>query len=194
MIFSVAQLLSFQVLFPIAVSYTHLDVYKRQVKRSASFLLWKSSQQCFFVGLYYTDSQSPPIAQMLMFESVSQLAFYQSRSQTFAGFALAHVVLLIIVEPNVSRILRWASSVSLPVDSLRTSRLVVEMCIRDRCTDYKLNVVAFISGVLYVYYVIDNKEVVSMETHLFPFSITHHRSAANVRPVSYTHLDVYKRQ
>ena len=47
-----------------------------------------------------------------------------------------------------------------------------------KCTDYKLNVVAFISEVLYVYYVIDNKEVVSMETH----------------PVSYTHLDVYKRQ
>ena len=35
-----------------------------------------------------------------------------------------------------------------------------------QCTDYKLNVVAFISEVLYVYYVIDNnnKEVVSMET------------------------------
>ena len=28
--FSVAQLLSFQILFPVAVSYTHLDVYKRQ--------------------------------------------------------------------------------------------------------------------------------------------------------------------
>ena len=52
-----------------------------------------------------------------------------------------------------------------------------------QCTDYKLNVVAFISQVLYVYYVIDNKEVVSMETHRFPFSITHHRSAANVRCV-----------
>ena len=34
-----------------------------------------------------------------------------------------------------------------------------------QCTDYKLNAVAFISEVLYVYYVIDNKEVVSMETH-----------------------------
>ena len=32
-----------------------------------------------------------------------------------------------------------------------------------QCTDYKLNVVTFISEVLYVYYVIDNKEVVSME-------------------------------
>ena len=75
-----------------------------------------------------------------------------------------------------------------------------------QCTDYKLNVVAFISEVLYVYYVIDNKEVVvSMETHQphrLPFSITHQRSAANVRhvlinifnAVSYTHLDVYKRQ
>ena len=52
------------------------------------------------------------------------------------------------------------------------------MCIRDR-----LNVVAFISEVLYVYYVIDNKEIVSMETHRFPFSITHQRSAANVRHV-----------
>ena len=41
-----------------------------------------------------------------------------------------------------------------------------------QCTDYKLNVVAFISEVLYVFYVIDNKEVVSMETHRFPFSIT----------------------
>ena len=50
-----------------------------------------------------------------------------------------------------------------------------------QCTDYKLNVVAFISEVLYVYYVIDNKEVVSMETHRFQFSITHQRSAANVR-------------
>ena len=38
------------------------------------------------------------------------------------------------------------------------------MCIRDRCTDYKLNVAAFISVVLYVYYDIDNEEVVSMET------------------------------
>ena len=50
-------------------------------------------------------------------------------------------------------------------------------------TDYKLNVVAFISEVLYVYYVIDNKEVVSMETHRFSFSITHQRSFLNVRHV-----------
>ena len=34
-----------------------------------------------------------------------------------------------------------------------------------QCTVYKLNVVAFISEVLYMYYVIDNKEVISMETH-----------------------------
>ena len=52
-----------------------------------------------------------------------------------------------------------------------------------QCTDYKLNVVAFISEVLYVYYVIDNKEVVSTETHRLPFSITHQRSTANVRHV-----------
>ena len=39
-----------------------------------------------------------------------------------------------------------------------------------QCTDYKLNVVAFISEVFYVYYVIDNKEVVSMET--FRFTLT----------------------
>ena len=52
-----------------------------------------------------------------------------------------------------------------------------------QCTDYKLNLVAFISKVLYVYYVIDNNNVVSMETHRFPFSITHQRSAANVRHV-----------
>ena len=52
-----------------------------------------------------------------------------------------------------------------------------------QCTDYKLNVVTFISEVLYVYYVIDNKEVVSMETHRFPFSITHQRSFSNVRHV-----------
>ena len=52
-----------------------------------------------------------------------------------------------------------------------------------QCTDYKLNVVAFISEVLYLYYVIDNKEVVSMETHRLLFSITHKRSAANVRHV-----------
>ena len=37
--------------------------------------------------------------------------------------------------------------------------------------------------VLYVYYVIDNKEVVSRETHRFPFSITHQRSFSNVRQV-----------
>ena len=58
------------------------------------------------------------------------------------------------------------------------------MCIRDsQCTDYKLNVVAFISEVLYVYYAIDNKGVVSMKTHRFPFSITHQRSFTNVRHV-----------
>ena len=45
-----------------------------------------------------------------------------------------------------------------------------------QCTDYKLNLVAFISEVLYVYYVIDNNGVVSMETHRFPFSITHQLS------------------
>ena len=52
-----------------------------------------------------------------------------------------------------------------------------------QCTDHKLNVVSLISEVLYVYYFTDNKEVVSMETHRFPFSITHQRSAANVRHV-----------
>ena len=51
-----------------------------------------------------------------------------------------------------------------------------------QCKDYRLNVVAFISEVLYVYYVIYNKEV-SMETHRFPFSITHQRSFSNVRHV-----------
>ena len=33
-----------------------------------------------------------------------------------------------------------------------------------QCTDYKLNVVAFISELLYVYYVIDNKEVCLLYT------------------------------
>ena len=34
-----------------------------------------------------------------------------------------------------------------------------------------------------IVYVIDNKEVISMKTHRFPFSITHLRSAANVQNV-----------
>ena len=54
------------------------------------------------------------------------------------------------------------------------------MCIRDR------------------YNAIDNKAVVSMETHWFPFLITHQRSAANVRHVlinifnvkTYTHKEI----
>ena len=44
-----------------------------------------------------------------------------------------------------------------------------------------------------VYYVIDNKEVVSMETHRFPFSITLQRSAANVRHVLINVFNVKKK-